>query len=113
MKTLNMDKKFFEGLAAYLENNQRIAIDPEFLELTLKGHYEHVGTILGANVKPGEPVSVIMNDYIEYTAAYREGADDSAGNVGIGITAHAELKKRIKSDETLEELEEDADDDEE
>lgn len=111
-KVIKMDKKFFEGLAAYLEKNQRIAIDPEFLELTAKGHFEYIGTVLGQNVKPDEPVTISLSDYIDFVAAFRPGQDGSAGNVGIGITAHAEIKKRIKSDETLEELEEDEDDEE-
>ncbi len=103
-KTIKMDKKFFEGQTQFIEDNMRVRFeDASFVEDTVKGYYQYVGTVIGEELKDAEngaSVTVKLPDYIEFKGVKQ---DDE---IVIGITAHAEIKKRIKSDAQLEELEE-------
>lgn len=103
-KTIKMDKKHFEGQTQFIEDNMRVRFeDAAFVEDTVKGYYDYVATTIGENLKDaevGDSVIIKLPDYIEFKGVKQED------EIVIGITAHAEIKKRIKSDDQLEELEE-------
>lgn len=115
-KVIMVDEVFYEKLNDQMRRKRRFAIKKMYIEAAIKEFFNLVGIELGKNKSTDISVKVSFKGYADFIVTYREGADDSVGNFGIGIVAGEELKKFIKDDALLEEAsgeaEVDASDDE-
>ena len=110
-KTINIaDDKYIRKVVQYLSENKDIELkldeddwgDIEAVKGIVEGTLECVAKILGEEKSENEEVTAELPGYLEFKVSHREGADNSDGNWGLGVTAGSELKKRIKDDESLE-----------
>lgn len=110
MKNIQTNEAFYRGFIKYLRENKKIEIgleeddldDQEAIQIIGTGLLEYMAVTLAENVSENEDVSIELPEYLTLTASYRDG--EGGGNFGIGAVVGSEIKKRIKNDAALEEL---------
>ena len=111
MAKCSVDSKFYEELLLHLETEQKVALgggddgytpeDIQTMEEICEGVFQYIAETLNENKSETEAFELEIPAAGTFKVSYREGSE---GNWGVGFTAGAAFKKRIKGDAEAEDI---------